>query len=380
MKVTQLLFKNQLLVVNGKDDIPDPLNANLILGFGSKSLVADGELNNLLTEKYPTAEILLCSTAGEIAYNSVYDESAVITVISFEKTTLKTASLNLDGFKDSFELGKSLIQQFDTNGLTSILILSDGLLVNGSQLVGGMEVGNLGKVLITGGLAGDGTQFDNTLVGLNGKPKIGTVAAVGFYGEHIDVRSSSVSGWDVFGPERVVTRANGTELYEIDNSSAVDLYKIYLGPYIDDKTNSTLLFPLAVKLPGRPNYIARSILSVSHEKNCMIFSGDIPEGSTVRFMKANFEKLIDAADQAAKEISGDDSTYSPELAILISCVGRRIILGKQVEEEVGVVSDYFTDKTAIVGFYSYGEISPQLNVGPCQLHNQTMTITTFNEF
>lgn len=380
MKVTQLLFKNQLLVVNGKDEIPDPLNANLILGFGSKSLVADGELNNLLTEKYPTAEILLCSTAGEIAYNSVYDESAVITVISFEKTTLKTASLNLDGFKDSFELGKSLIQQFDTNGLTSILILSDGLLVNGSQLVGGMEVGNLGKVLITGGLAGDGTQFDNTLVGLNGIPKIGTVAAVGFYGEHIDVRSSSVSGWDVFGPERVVTRANGTELYEIDNSSAVDLYKIYLGPYIDDKTNSTLLFPLAVKLPGRPNYIARSILSVSHEKNCMIFSGDIPEGSTVRFMKANFEKLIDAADQAAKEISGDDSTYSPELAILISCVGRRIILGKQVEEEVGVVSDYFTDKTAIVGFYSYGEISPQLNVGPCQLHNQTMTITTFNEF
>ncbi len=380
MKVTQLLFKNQLLVVNGKDEIANPLNANLILGFGSKSLVADGELNNLLTEKYPSAEMLLCSTAGEIAHNSVYDESAVITVISFENTTLKTASLNLDGFKDSFELGKSLIQQFDTNGLTSILILSDGLLVNGSQLVGGMEAGNLGKVLITGGLAGDGTQFDNTLVGLNGIPKIGTVAAVGFYGEHIDVRSSSVSGWDVFGPERVVTRANGTELYEIDNSSAVDLYKIYLGPYIDDKTNSTLLFPLAVKLPGRPNYIARSILSVSHEKNCIIFSGDIPEGSTVRFMKANFEKLIDAADQAAKEISGDDSTYSPELAILISCVGRRIILGKQVEEEVGVVSDYFTDKTAIVGFYSYGEISPQLNVGPCQLHNQTMTITTFNEF
>ncbi len=380
MKVTQLLFKNQSLVVNGKDEIANPLNANLILGFGGKSLVADGELNNLLTEKYPSAEMLLCSTAGEIAHNSVYDESAVITVISFENTTLKTASLNLDGFKDSFELGKSLIQQFDTNGLTSILILSDGLLVNGSQLVGGMEAGNLGKVLITGGLAGDGTQFDNTLVGLNGIPKIGTVAAVGFYGEHIDVRSSSVSGWDVFGPERVVTRADGTELYEIDNSSAVDLYKIYLGPYIDDKTNSTLLFPLAVKLPGRPNYIARSILSVSHEKNCMIFSGDIPEGSTVRFMKANFEKLIDAADQAAKEISGDDSTYSPELAILISCVGRRIILGKQVEEEVGVVSDYFTDKTAIVGFYSYGEISPQLNVGPCQLHNQTMTITTFNEF
>jgi len=380
MKVTQLLFKHQSLVVNGKDEIEDASKASLVLGFGNKSLVSDGQLNNLLAERYPSAEIVICSTAGEIAYNSVYDDSAVITVISFDKTTIKAASLNLDGFKNSFELGKSLIEQFDAKELTNILILSDGLVVNGSQLVAGMEVGNLGKVLITGGLAGDGTQFDNTLVGLNGIPKIGTVAAIGFYGNQIDVRSSSVSGWDVFGPERVVTRANGTDVFEIDNSSAVDLYKIYLGPYIDDRTNSTLLFPLAVRLPGRTHYIARSILSISHEKNCMIFSGDIPEGSTVRFMKANFDKLIDAADEAAREISGDDASYSPELAILISCVGRRIILGKQVEEEVGVVSDYFTDKTAIVGFYSYGEISPQLNIGPCQLHNQTMTITTFNEF
>ena len=380
MKVTQLLFKDQSFFVNGKDEVKDPLTANLILGFGSKRLVAEGHLNKYLTEKYPSAEIVLSSTAGEIAYNSVYDDSAVIIVISFEKTVIKTASLNIEDFSDSFELGKSIVQQFDIQGLTSILILSDGLLVNGSQLVTGMEAANQGKVLITGGLAGDGTHFDNTLVGLNGTPKIGTVAAVGFYGDQIDVRSSSVSGWDVFGPERVVTKANGTNVYEIDNSSAVELYKIYLGPYIDDKTNTILLFPLALKLPGHSQYIARSILSVSHEKNCMIFSGDIPEGSAVRFMKANFVKLIDAADQAAKEISSDDASYSPELAILISCVGRRIILGKQVEEEVGVVSDYFTDKTAIVGFYSYGEISPQMNIGPCQLHNQTMTITTFNEF
>lgn len=380
MKVTQLLFKDQSLVVNGKDEVEDPLKANLVLGFGSTRLLSEGLLNKVLTEKYSSAEILLCSTAGEIAYNSVYDDSAVITVISFEKTTIKTASLNLDGFENIFELGKALIQQFDTQELASILILADGLLINGSQLAAGMEAGNRGKVLITGGLAGDGKQFNNTLVGLNGAPKTGNVAAVGFYGNQIDVRSSSVSGWDVFGPERVVTKANGTSVYEIDNSSAVDLYKIYLGPYIDDKTNSTLLFPLAVKLPGRSNYIARSILSVNYEKRCMNFLGDIPVGSTVRFMKANFEKLIDAADQAAKEISIDDASYSPELAILISCVGRRIILEKQVEEEVGVVSDYFTDKTAIVGFYSYGEISPQMNIGPCQLHNQTMTITTFNEF
>jgi len=379
MKVTQLLFKNRELIVNGKDEVDDPLKANLVLGFGKKDLVADGELNSLLATRFPEAQIVVCSTAGEIAGGSVYDDSAVVTVVCFEKTTIKTASLNLSDHTNSFELGKSLIRKLDTKDLAYVLILSDGLLVNGSQLVTGMEEGNDGKVLITGGLAGDGTQFDSTVVGLNGQPIKGKVAAIGFYGKHLDIRSSSISGWDVFGPERIVTKAKGTNVFEIDQRSAIDLYKIYLGPYIDDKTNSTLLFPLAVKLPGHSHYIARSILSINYHANCMVFAGDIPEGSTVRFMKASFEKLIDAADQAARAISGDTPGYSPALAILISCVGRKIILDKQIEEEVAVVADYFSSQTAIVGFYSYGEISPQETNGPCELHNQTMTITTFSE-
>lgn len=379
MKITQLLFKNRQLNIDGKDEIENPLHANLVLGFGRKDLIGDGSLGVLLAEKFPSAEIVICSTAGEISGASVYNDAVAITAVYFEKTTIRSASLDLVNYANSFELGKSLIAQLDTNDLTSVLILSDGLLVNGSQLVAGMEEGNSGKVLITGGLAGDGVMFDNTVVGLNGLPMKGKVAAIGFYGNHLDVRSSSISGWDVFGPERTVTKSKGTHVFEIDQRSAIDLYKIYLGPYIDDKTNSTLLFPLAVKLPGKTDYVARSILSINHKASCMVFAGDIPEGSTVRFMKASFERLIDAADRAARATSVNGELYSPELAILISCVGRKIILGKQIEEEVAVVADFYSPKTSIVGFYSYGEISPQRTSGPCELHNQTMTITTFSE-
>lgn len=379
MLITQLLYKNLQLSICGKSEIENDVNVNLVLGFGKKELVADEKLNHLLKSRFPFADIVMCSSAGEIIDGKMYDDSVVITAIYLEKTSIKTVSHNVGKHTDSFDLGKSLIRQFSTQGLNYILVLSDGLLINGTQLVTGMAEGNEAKVLITGGLAGDGIDFQNTIVGLNDVPQEGNIAAIGFYGSSLEVRSSSISGWDVFGPERTVTKSSGTNVYEIDHQSAIELYKLYLGPYIDDKTNTTLLFPLAVKLPGKAHYFTRSILSINYDKHCMVFAGDIPEGAGVRFMKASFEKLIDAAEQAARNINSDDRSYEPELAFLVSCVGRKRILDKQIGEEIGVVADYFTNKTATVGFYSYGEISPQMVSGPCELHNQTMTITTLRE-
>jgi hypothetical protein len=168
-------------------------------------------------------------------------------------------------------------------------------------------------------------------------------------------------------------------VYEIDNHSAIELYKIYLGPYIDDRTNSTLLFPFSVKLPGSNMPMARSILEINYLEDCMIFTGDVPEGSTVRFMKASFDKLIDAAADAAQQILAKSSGKPPKLAILISCVGRKVVLEKQIGDEVDAVSEVFGVDTALLGFYSYGEISPNIINNACEMFNQTMTITTLNE-
>ena len=69
----------------------------------------------------------------------------------------------------------------------------------------------------------------------------------------------------------------------------------------------------------------------------------------------------------------------PDLAILISCVGRKLVLNQRIEEEVEAIRDILGNKTAITGFYSYGEISPNRGFMTCELHNQTMTITTMSE-
>jgi hypothetical protein len=249
-------------------------------------------------------------------------------------------------------------------------------LVNGSELTKGLSKA-AENVLITGGLAGDDANFKSTLVGLNYNPTEGNIIAIGFYGDKLLVTHGSKGGWDMFGLERTVTKSKANVLYEINGENALDLYKKYIGPYVDKLPSSALMFPLALTIPGLSEPIVRTILSIDEEKKTMTFAGDIPEGSQVRLMKANLDNLIEASSNAAE--NSLLKNQEPDFALLISCVGRKLILGPRTEDEVEAVSEAFSNRTTIAGFYSYGEISPFNNSGNCQLHNQTMTITTFYE-
>lgn len=382
MKVAQKLFKNgQFTPQSG-----DALNSDtkkLVLGFGSKMLLQDDTIYNQLQQDYPQSDIVLCSTAGEIYDDTVYDDTVSVVAIEFEKTQFTTISINRKDQPNSFEAGKSLFNQLNfLGGLSYVLVISDGGLVNGSELVRGIEDVNHGNIPVTGGLAGDAARFISTLVGYNKAPAEGNVVAIGFYGTDLKVAHGSMGGWEIFGPEKKVTRSVANRLYEIDNGSALDLYKKYLGKYADELPGSALLFPLCVRLEGQEGYLVRTILSINHHEKEMVFAGDIPEGAYVRFMKANFDKIIDAANQAANNtlVQFDNALNAkPKFALLISCVGRKLILSKRIDEEIETIKDIFGNETIISGFYSYGEISPLNPHSKCELNNQTMTITTFNE-
>jgi hypothetical protein len=302
--------------------------------------------------------------------------------MEFEETQIKTSIINVKDVPDSFAAGTFLFNQLNTVGLSYIMIISDGGLVNGSELVRGIEHFNKGKIPVTGGLAGDGDQFSYTIVGCNETPAIGNIVAIGFYGKGLKIGHGSLGGWEIFGPEKRVTRAVANRLFEIDDKSALELYKQYLGKYADDLPGSALLFPLYVRPEGGQSSVVRTILSIDDKEQSMVFAGDIPEGAYVRFMKANFDKLIDAATNAANNALTQfqpASAPKPKLALLISCVGRKLILGNRIEEEIEAVKAIFGDDTLLSGFYSYGEISPLGINTKCKLHNQTMTITTFDE-
>jgi hypothetical protein len=379
MKTAQLQFVSGKWMAN---DIPSNFpseKAQLVLVFGSGELVTSQSLFDDIRSKFAHADIVTCSTAGEILHNEVYDDSAVVTAVYFEKATIKSVSVEINKNVNSFETGKSLMSLLNQDDLTSVFVISEGSFVNGSDLVAGFNELNNNYIPVTGGLAGDAARFAKTQVGLNTIAKEGTVVAIGFYGSNLAIGHSSFGGWDEFGKERVITKSTKNVLYEIDGKKALDLYKEYLGPYVDELPGSALLFPLSLRTNDVDKNLVRTILSVNEKDGSMVFAGNMPEGSKVRLMKVNFEKVINGSAIAATNTASMHQEHNADLAILISCVGRKLILQDRTSEEVEAAQKVFGSQTAITGFYSYGELSPFNPGSNCELHNQTMTITTFTE-
>ncbi len=351
--------------------------AQLVLCFGGKDRLLREMPFEYLHEQYPDAQIVLCSTAGEIYHDMVLDDSLTLAVFLFEKTSIIAHEIAVRQFSDSYAAARYLVSSFDKKKLAYLMVFSDGSLVNGSELARGLS--EEGKdILISGGLAGDDDRFQSTLVGLNKNPQEGKVVAIGFYGDSFKVSHGSQGGWEEFGMEKEITESAGNVLYEIDGQNALELYKKYLGDASKDLPGAALLFPLSVTYPDSEKSVVRTILSIDEAAQSMIFAGDVPKGSKVRFMRSQFGDLNTAAFNAAENAS-KSGLPEDSFALLISCVGRKLVLGPLVDEEVEAVKNAFENKVLLAGMYSYGELSPFNDGGACHLHNQTMTITSFYE-
>ena len=351
----------------------------IVLAFGARRLVQDGRLLAELRDRFPGVALIGCSTSGEIIGDEVCDDSLVATVLGFDHTRFRTADVEIAEAQSSHEVGKELALQLNEASLRHVFVVSDGLNVNGSDLARGIASGVSGGVSVTGGLSGDGADFAQTWVIAGDQAGPQRVAAIGFYGDRLRIGYGSMGGWQPFGPVREITRAEGNILYELDGRSALDLYRTYLGKHADQLPASALLFPILVTEENAGEGVVRTILSVDENDKSMTFAGDIPRGGTAQLMKTNVDDLVDGATAAAEASLTGLGERRPDLALLVSCVGRKLVMKQRIEEEVDAVRDVFGGDTVIAGFYSYGELCPFSQGEACRLHNQTMTITVFAE-
>lgn len=353
----------------------------LVLVFGNRYMLEDKNIFNEIKDIFNDGQIVIGSTAGDITPETVDDESVTITAVEFEKSTfsIKTSNVLKYGDEiDSYKIGKELIEQLPQEGLKYVFVLSDGSFINGSQFTVGMNAATEDNLIITGALCGDSARFEKTLSSYNENPKVGEVVAIGFYGETLEVSFGTNGGWTPFGPERVVTKSKDNVLYELDGKPALDLYKKYLGEKSNELPASALLYPLKVQSSDEKKSIVRTILNIDEEENSMILAGDILEESKVQLMMTNVDSIVNAAETGALQAL-ELREKKPELAILVSCIGRKLVLDQRVEEEVDEVMEVVGTGTTICGFYSYGEIAPFDGEMNCQLHNQTMAITLISE-
>jgi hypothetical protein len=348
-----------------------------VLVFGGREVLQHGAALSALGKIFPADRIYGCSTAGEILGTHVQDGTCVATAVWLQKSKVVAVQATLQEAGDAVALGRLLAQRLGAPAqLAHAFVLSDGLRINGSQLVRGLTETLPTGVTLSGGLSGDDVAMQNTVVCHGGTVASGTVTLLGFCGE-IEVGIGSLGGWQAFGPIRRVTKSVGNVLHELDGEPALALYKRYLGPHAEGLPSSALLFPLQVTIPGS-HPVVRTILGVSDAAGTMTFAGDVPEGATAQLMRANNDRLIDGAMGAATA-TNLHSHRKPGLALLVSCVGRKLVLKQRVEEELEAVAEVLGADVALTGFYSYGEVAPFAHDQPCQLHNQTLTITTLSE-
>ena len=372
--------KTALKDLPGTSPLP---SANLVLVFGSVKRFTEGKLQGFLKARYPTAQLVGCTTSGEISPSGVYDDSIQITAIQWEKTIQRVANIKMSGMQNSFEAAAGLAKQLKADSLRTILVISDGLNVNGSELLKGFQ-SVLGDTPIVGGLAGDGGAFVKTLQLFNDTISDNQVIAVGLYGNALITSSGALGGWKPYGPPRKVTKSEKNVVFELDDKPALPLYRMYIGEAFSRGLPGTgLKFPLAVIEEGKREVEKiRTLLAVDNKNNSLTFAGNVEEGETVRLCQTNHDRLVEGAGNAANLVMdglNTNKTNQPGLAVLVSCVGRKGVMAEQVGDEVKLVQQILGAQTSITGFYSYGELAPRPNTTDSVLHNQTMTIGYLSE-
>lgn len=380
MQIAQITLKNLTTDVEQLKTLA-AIEPQLVIVFGNTEHFADPHLVSALEQYFPNAQRVGCTTAGEISPAGVVNQSTVVTALHFDSIRFKVVSAELSTMEKSFDAGVELASQLVSPELKAVLVLGQGVSINGSGLIDGIA-SKLGKSLpITGGLAGDDGAFVKTYTLSSDGVSTSRIVAIGFEGDKLLFSHGSFGGWKPFGPTRKVTRCIGNILYELDDTPALDVYKRYLGDYAKELPGSGLLFPFEMLSDARESLgQIRTILGVNEEDGSLILAGAINPDGFLRLMHAHTNDLVDGAEVAAEAtLKGTGETNGQALGLLVSCVGRKLVMGGRVDEEVEVVQEVLGDNTVLCGFYSNGEIAPGYQLQECSLHNQTMTITYLAE-
>ena len=377
---SKTFFFNSVDELISQKDALKAFSPSLLIVYASAPLLTSSQLHHTLNDV--CINCVGCSTAGEISANRVTTNGISIVVMRFEsESSVKIHQTTLPDMPSSFDTGQSLASMIEMRGLKSVYLLAPGVEINGSALLEGMMTQLPQHIGISGGLAGDNGAFEQTYIlhpdGIDSR----SVVAVAFYGDSLTFDYGARGGWRSFGPARRVTSAEANLLFELDDKPALEIYKAYLGEYADDLPASGLLFPFEVlNEEGEPTGIIRTILGVDEQRKSLVLAGEVNENQYLRLMNASTEDLISGAIEAIapiskKNIDGDSHC----LALVTSCVGRKLVMGDRVEEEIEEVARQLNSNTTIAGFYSYGEISPSCNEMQCELHNQTLTLMLMRE-
>jgi hypothetical protein len=324
-----------------------------------------------------TDQLIGCTTDGEISDSGLSINSAVLGGIVSD--TLAFEIVTIQGLeKNSMAAGRQLAASF-SSAPAYLQIFSDGLTGNGCAILRGISDVLGVNIPVSGGAAGDSGDFSKTLQFGRGRVYSDAACAIGFYGD-FKLGTAVKSGWSPIGLAKQVTRARGKTVYELNGEPALNVFERFLGQHAEKLPAIGVEYPLGfTSLDQSPNgqgqYLLRATMSVDRQERSITFAGEIPEGAMVNLTCGDKSSILKAAESAAKEASGALGNAMPKVVFCYSCMARKIVLGRKTEEEIDQVRARFGSHVPIIGFYSYGEFSPEGPAAPSHLHNETITLS-----
>ncbi len=358
-------------------DGPTVDDPQLVIWFAAYAMARAPGVFEGLRDRFPNAMIAGCSTNGEIYRGDAMDGACVAAALQFDSTEIKVAYEVLDPKADARAAGRRLATTLGTDDLKGVYVLSDAFSFNGADLVEGLIEALPDKMILAGGMAGDdATLCGSTLAGLNEAPRNGGVVVIGFYGSAVRIGQGVAGGWDALGPSRQVTRSQGSVVYELDGQPALEVYERVVGG--DAGSTARLRHPFAFRPdPDSAQDVIREVVAVDRETKSIIFIDEVPQGWWGQMLRGADDHLVDGASLAARR-AGLDKADGDALGLIVSCIGRKWVMGQRIGDETEAVQDE-SPSTPTIGFYSYGEIAPHERTGRCTLHHASVSVTLLSE-
>ncbi len=317
------------------------------------------ELNTIL----PQAMIIGSTTDGEIMSGKVSTNTTVLSFTTFTMTRLSSyCSVHQS---DGYYSGQAVAQNLIGEDTKLIIAFADGLKTNGEAFLEGISsIDN--TVIIAGGLAGDNATFTQTFVFTKDTILTNGVVAVALESTSLHVYNDYNFNWHRVGKYLTLTKVKENRVYTIDNRTAVDTYKHYLGDKMEERLPAVgIEFPLICVHNGVS--VARAVLS-KHEDGSLSFAGNFKEGDKVQFGYGDPEEIL----KYSKSILGRLQHHPSEAIFIYSCMARRHFMPNSIERET-----LFLNAVApVAGFFTYGEF---FTSSKKELLNQSMTLISLSE-
>ena len=329
------------------------------------------------------------TTAGEISASGLGSDTIVLCLMASDSLSFHVASAS--GMKNDEEdcgrrLGEKITHDIKMDKAKSLILFPDGMGGDGVSLLKGLQSVLGADFEMVGGFLGDDGRFKETFQFYNGKCYRGDlVTALMISGEDQFVTSTGVrSGFESIGGRIYCTKANKNVVEKFEDVRALDFYKDLLG-----EERSKRLPEICLEYPfglidskatiGEHEYFQlRCGLQVNEKEGSITLAGSIPEGSAITLTTASRADIINGARQAAIQAQEGLMGALPQLVLMFSCIGRKLVLGRRTSEEIDIVKQVFGENVPIIGFYTYGEIGPldknQKELQAARFHNETVVL------